>query len=736
MDKTEILNRLDKSRFYREHIPSLQINGKPEALGLCPFHDDHTPSMSVNFEAGLYHCLVCGAGGDVFTFYQKIKDVDFRTALRELGEMAGVVEPDIKPIEKIPSKIECVYPYTDEAGKILFEVVRFVPKTFRQRHPDGKGGYIYNITGVRLVPYNLPAVIASDVVYVCEGEKDCDNLAKLGLVATTNPQGAGKWREEFGQYLSGKNVVILCDNDEAGLKHGYDVAQKLYRSAKSIKVVEQMPGVPLKGDVSDWLMLQGNTKEKLLEIIENTPAWTPTEKPLKLDDTQQNETKIIIKFNLTDLGNAKRLVERNGEHIRYCYAWKKWLVWDGKVWRIDDNGQILRLAKGSVKRIYKESFSADEDIRQAVAKWAIKSEEEKKLNSMVSLAKSEDGVPISPQELDANSYLLNCLNGTIDLKTGRLEPHNPKNFITKIIPVEYDPAAQCPQWIEFLETIMNWNYDLISFLQRAIGYSLTGDTSEQCLFLLHGAGANGKSTLLNIIGFLLGDYAQTAIFDTFLAKKEERSVNNDIARMQGKRFVSAIESEGERRLSEVLVKQLTGGDTITARYLFAEFFEFIPQFKIWLACNHKPVVRGTDLAIWRRIRLIPFNITIPEAERDKHLSEKLQAELPGILAWAVQGCLEWQRGGLKTPAEVKQATNEYQGDMDTIGAFLSECCILTPEVKAKASELYGAYKEWCEAGGEHALSQRCFGLRLTEKGLKSVKSSGNYWKGVGIIIEK
>jgi len=277
---------------------------------------------------------------------------------------------------------------------------------------------------------------------------------------------------------------------------------------------------------------------------------------------------------------------------------------------------------------------------------------------------------------------------------------------------------------------------LISFLQRAIGYSLTGDTSEQCLFLLFGVGANGKSTLLNIISFLLGDFAQTATFDTFLLKNQERSINNDIARMQGNRFISAIEAEGERRLSEVLIKQLTGGDTITARFLFAEFFDFKPQFKIWLACNHKPIIKGTDHAIWRRIKLIPFNVTIPEADRDKYLTEKLQAELPGILAWSVQGCLEWQKEGLKTPDEVKQATNEYQGDMDTIGAFLSECCILTPEVKAKASELYGAYKEWCEAGGEHTLSQRCFGLRLTEKGLERIKSSGNYWKGIGIKSEK
>mgnify|MGYP001560364601 FL=1 len=467
------------------------------------------------------------------------------------------------------------------------------------------------------------------------------------------------------------------------------------------------------------------------------PMLSETEVNNIVNSAYKYEPTTVNSFNCTDVGNAKRLVSQHGDKIRRPFAWKKWLCWDGKTWSIDNNGQILRLAKDTVKHIYEEAgLISDESQRKAVAKWAVSSESEHRINAMVSLAESEESIPISPQELDINPYLLNCLNGTIDLKTGELKQHDSKDFITKIIPVEYCPEATCELWIGFLEKILNWNYDMINFLQRAIGYSLTGVTLEQCLFLLYGIGANGKSTLLNIVNFLLGDYAQTATFDTFLLKNQERSINNDIARMQGKRFVAAIEAEGERRLAEVLIKQLTGGDIVTARFLFSEFFDYKPQFKIWLACNHKPLVKGTDHAIWRRIKLIPFDVTIPEAERDKHLTEKLKAELPGILAWAVKGCLEWQREGLKTPDEVRNATNEYQGAMDTIGAFLGECCILTPEVKAKARDLYGVYREWCETGGEYALSQRSFGLRLTERGLERVKSSGNYWKGIGIKTEK
>ncbi|MBE7444687.1 MAG: primase C-terminal domain-containing protein [Planctomycetia bacterium] len=438
-------------------------------------------------------------------------------------------------------------------------------------------------------------------------------------------------------------------------------------------------------------------------------------------------------FNCTDLGNAKRLVAHNGDKIRYCFAWKKWLVWDGKTWHIDNNGQILRLAKDTVKRIYGEALLADDDDqRETIAKWAIKSEEEKRLKSKVSLAQSEPGVPISPHQLDAYHYLLNCLNGTIDLKTGDLKQHNPQVFITKIIPVEYIPGATCPKWIDYLETIFNWNYDLIPYVQRAVGYSLTGDISEQCLFLLHGTGANGKSVFLKTMSHLLSDYAQTADFETFLIKKNDGGVRNDIARMQGKRFISAIEAESGKRLSENLIKSLTGGDTVSARFLFAEFFDFQPIFKLWLAANHKPNIRGTDYAIWRRIRLIPFNVTIPEEEQDKHLEEKLKAELPGILAWAVQGCLEWQRNGLQTPVEVKTATKGYRDEMDTIGAFISDCCVLVQDAKVQAGKLYGAYKKWCEENGEFTLTQRYFGMRLSEKGYERIESNGHWRKGTGL----
>ena len=443
-------------------------------------------------------------------------------------------------------------------------------------------------------------------------------------------------------------------------------------------------------------------------------------------------------LNLTDIGNSQRLVMRHGDIIRYCYPRKKWLVWDENcgIWQIDNDGRILRLAKQTVKNIYNEAAAIkDEEKRKHVASWAVKSESVQHLQGMIKLTESEENIPILQNQLDIDPWLLNCSNGTIDLRTGELKSHDKNDLITKIIPVEYNPGADCPIWIDFLEKIMNWNHDLIPFLQRAIGYSLTGDTSEQCLFLLYGVGANGKSTFLNVISVLLGDYAQTASFDSFLIKKYNTN-SNDVARMQGRRFISAVEAEGERRLAEVLIKQLTGGDTITARFLFGEFFEFQPQFKLWLAANHKPTIKGTDHAIWRRIKLIPFDITIPDEEQDKKLIEKLKGELSGILTWAVQGCLDWQREELQTPDDVKAATNDYRNEMDEIGIFLTDCCILSPNARTNPTNLYDAYKKWCEDTGETVLSQRAFLTRLTERGLKPKQSGGQRYRSGVELLEK
>ncbi len=428
--------------------------------------------------------------------------------------------------------------------------------------------------------------------------------------------------------------------------------------------------------------------------------------------------------HLTDLGNAKRIVARHGHNLRYVKTWGCWLVWDGARWRRDDTGGVVRRAKDTVTNIYGEAAGQqDEGLRKELARHATRSESEPRISAMITLAESEPGIAITPDQLDAHPWLLNCTNGALDLRTGTLRAHRREDLITKSVAAAYDVEATCPTFARFVDRIFAENGEVIGFVQKAIGYSLTGDTREQALFVNYGGGSNGKTTLLRTVTDLLDDYARWTPTETFLMRRGQ-TIPNDIAALKGARFVASVEAEGGRRLAETLVKQLTGGDKIAARYLYSEFFEFIPAFKLWIAVNHKPVIRETTHALWRRIRLIPFTVEIPDHEQDKELPDKLRAEFAGILAWAVQGCLRWQREGLGPPATVRQATQEYRTEMDTLGAFLEARCVVEPGAEGPASELYTAYVEWAKANGEHIDSQKVFGTRLTERGFTALKRGG------------
>lgn len=433
----------------------------------------------------------------------------------------------------------------------------------------------------------------------------------------------------------------------------------------------------------------------------------------------------------TDMGNARRFALRHGARARFVNAWGP-MFYTGQRWALDDIGEWQRMARDVARSIHLEAAAASDDESKAIGKWALTSQSRSRLDAMIELAKSEPEIVIAPDRFDHDLMPINCQNGTLDLRAGQLRPHNPADYITRIVNADYHAAAACPIWLSFLDRIMRGNVPMIEFLQRAIGYSLTGLTIEQVLFLLWGTGANGKSVFLETISGLLGDYAQTAEFSTFLARNSD-TVRNDLAPLAGARFVCASEAGEGRRLSESLIKSVTGGDAIKARFLFKEYFAFKPQFKLWLAANSKPVIRGQDYGIWRRVRLIPFTVTIPPAERDKRLTEKLRAEYAGILAWAVKGCLEWQRMGLGTPDEVTAATDEYKSEMDAIGAFLDECCVTVPNAESKAGELYAAYRTWAETNGEHCENVRAFRQRMAERGFAQMRrGTGMIWLGVGL----
>ena len=345
----------------------------------------------------------------------------------------------------------------------------------------------------------------------------------------------------------------------------------------------------------------------------------------------------------SDLGNAKRLVRLHGASIWYCHQWRKWLVWDGKRWAVDHTGEISRRAKNTISKLWNEVGEAPDEGRRRMAKFALESESAQRLTAMVKLAESECGVPVTPDQLDRDPWLLNCQNGTLEVKTGRLRSHCRADNLTKVCPISYDSKAVSPLWLDILDRTFAGNAKMIAYVQRLCGVWLTGDVSEQVVPIFYGTGANGKSLILGAIQGVLGnDYSMKAAPDLLMAKRTD-SHPTERADLFGKRLVCCIETDEGQRFNESLLKELSGGDKVRARRMREDFWEFDPTHKIVLAANHKPFVRGTDHGIWRRLRLVPFTVTIPDDEQDKQLPVKLVAEYAGILAWAVQGCLEWQR---------------------------------------------------------------------------------------------
>jgi putative DNA primase/helicase len=441
----------------------------------------------------------------------------------------------------------------------------------------------------------------------------------------------------------------------------------------------------------------------------------------------------------TDLGNARRLVRLHGKNLRYCYPWGKWLVWTGTHWEIDDTGTVGKWAKETVREIYNEAAAEPQDERrQALVKHALRSESLNKINAMVSLAESEPGIPVRPEDLDLDPWLLNCQNGTLNLKTMELYSHRREDLLTNVLAVPYDASAQCPKWEAFLGDIFAGNEALIEFVQQAVGYSLSGITDERCMFILYGKGRNGKSTFVEALADLLGPYAMKTEITTLTDKRQGNAATNDLARLRGARFVHVSETDEGRRFAEGKVKDLTGGDRISARFLYAEIFEYVPEFKIWMATNYKPQIRGTDPAIWDRIRLIPFTVRIPDNKlRPKRtVMAEFEAEQAGILAWAVAGCVKWLTQGLGMPEAVRTATEGYREEMDVLAGFIDDCCILSKEAFAKASDLYAAYRAWCEKSGEHPMSLRTFGTRLGDREFEKKRlTSGIHWYGLGLSEE-
>lgn len=703
----EILNKL-------AHVEKMADGWQADCP--CPGHDSPSKHLSVK-DAGDKALVTCF---NAHSYQDICKALGFESLTYSNGH---------KPTEG-PRTITTVYPYHDEKGVVLFEVVRFTPKGFAQRKPDGTWG----LQGVTPTIYHLPevkkAIGNKEVIYICEGEKDADNLhSKLGLAATTNPMGAGKWRKSYSELLQdAKLAVVISDNDVPGRKHAHDVAASLHSVKVLSKVLDMPSGIK---DISDWLN-DGLTPDLFKTTIEALPFWEPAEQTVK-----QSEG-----FKRTDLGNAERLLAQYGEVVRYSYDRKMWLIWKGTHWQWDAGGEIMRMAQKTVRSIYEEAaHEDDDDERKKIADWAKASESNQRINAMV--AQAQPLVAVRMDSLDANYWLLNCKNGTVDLKTGELRPHSKEDYQTLLCPVEYHPENPHTVWDSFLTRVCNAKDDVITYLQSCIGYSLTGDTQEQVLFFAHGGGQNGKSTFLDTFIEILGPYSAQANIEMFLTSFKQGGAGHseDVANLAGKRLVVASEIEEGRRLAVPKLKQMTGGERVRASHKYEHEFEYQVTYKIWLNGNHKPEITDTTFSIWRRVKLIPFDVTIPPSERDKKLREKLRAEYAAILAWAVQGCINWQQRGLDDPTAVSQAVADYRQEQDILGDFFHARCFLNPhdaECVVSHKELYTAYQSWCSENSVDPVSARTFAKRLKEKrSIRKYQSSGQLkWRFIRLLKEK
>jgi putative DNA primase/helicase len=489
---------------------------------------------------------------------------------------------------------------------------------------------------------------------------------------------------------------------------GYDLSDRQVM-ARAVEEVRAMGyGAPLPEPVDPADLIGGDRDIAPADVIA----------PVTLDEARRAPEN-------TDLGNARRLVQRDGEDLRHVSEWGKWLTWGGRRWGVDKTGEVHRLAKATAESILDEARSTKDPKLFA---WGIASESAARLEAMVRVATTEPGIPALVEQLDADPFLLSVENGTLSLRPDRfgLLPHQRGDLITKVADVKYDAAAACPRFDGFLEEILP-DAQVRRFVQKAVGASLTGDVSEQVLFFAHGSGANGKSTLMELLLRILGEYAMMAAPRLLIAERHTEHPTQ-VADLFGRRLVVAQEIQQGQRLNEELVKQLTGSDTVKARYMRQDYFSFQPSHKLWLCANHKPIIRGTDHAIWRRIRLIPFEVTIPEDRRDKQLGRQLWRERSGVLRWAVEGCLAWHREGLEPPDAVINATQAYRDDMDMVGQFIAECCVVGPLHRVPSSDLYRAYVDWCTGNGLiHPLSRKALAGRLRERGFDQADASRKSW---------
>jgi putative DNA primase/helicase len=737
-----------------------------EYVGLCPFHSDNNPSFWVSPVKQFAHCFSCDVHHDVISFVQAMEGLDFKGACERLGAkvewrpIAPVQAASRKPMpERITSKPPPesptpqmkvgtlgdptrVYPIRDLDGSLIAYECRYEPPTGGKEmriwswgtRGDRPAGWGIGALNVPRPLYGLERIGLHPklAVLVTEGPKKADaghRLLAQYYASVSWTGGANSWHKHDWKPLAGKQVLVCPDNDKTGIEAAEKLAALLTDPrglACEVKIVDPNR-MPESWDIADWegtgaeLIEWAKPRARLYKAPEPVKA-----KPPQLSVVVGNTVRTIepkeeaeaAPIAMSEDMMADRFADVHGGRWRFVKPWGSWFEWRGDGWYRDDTAMVDRLA---VELVRQAVYWPEAANLSAAEKRRIPSR--RVAGAVRDCASNDRRIAATIDQWDTEMWLLGVPGGVVDLRTSQsLEPR-PDQYITKrtaIAPADGD----APIWRQFLETVTNGSDDLIEFLQRFAGYAMTGETREQCLAFLYGTGQNGKGVFITTLAKILGDYASTADADVFMESDQQRHPT-EMARLRGARLVTVDETDGTKRWNEKRIKRITGGGKIEARFMRQDDFEYMPQFKLLLAGNHKPQLRGVGKAIQRRIHLVPFTVTIPDHSRDNKLTQKLEAEYPQILRWMIEGCAMWQASGLNAPQVVTDATSHYIEAEDVIGEWIEERTEQSGTCERPAA--YKNYRGWVEGRGERAWSSKAFWSALEERGFTARKSSGTWY---------
>ncbi|NQT21638.1 MAG: hypothetical protein HQ592_18175 [Planctomycetes bacterium] len=774
----------------------LGVEIHPGKAILCPFHNEKTPSFRLH-DDNHGHCFGCGWSGTIIDAEMKLnpdpknKPVDAAIRLAKRFNISYDDSPKVRAhskrsfglnVEQLADAKRLPVEFLEglgvqtsevtkaEAGEIVIRALcdegvwdsqvstsTWCEVLIRYHNEDGtpaaRHRRRYAISGKRKqcwapgdgkpVPYGLNGLAdarKAEALVIVEGESDVWTLRYHDFPCLGLPGASTASLLRVGHFKGIGKVFICEEPDDAGKSFVQRVCAKIrgWRRWHGEIYVVRLEGAK---DVSE-LHIQDpdafNVEfQRALDEAELAPEEKPALREMTEEDTGPAIPETILK-DCTDTGNAELLATLYGDTARYDHARGRWLLWRSPIWAPDEDGAVDRMAIEAARERYKALWHVDfasTKARSAALKWADSSRNEVRIRACLKVARNLQPITDAGHDWDSHPMLLAANNGVIDLETGKLRDGCQGDKLTLKVPINYEPSALCPLFENFLMEIFDEDLELVNFVLAAIGYSITGDTGEQCLFFLYGCGANGKGVLTETLRYVFGEYADDVPFST-LELDRNSGATNDLAKLIGKRFVTASEGSESRRLNEARLKALTGCDSVTARFLYREFFTFRPVAKFWLAANHKPPVRDTSEGFWRRIRMIPFQREFKGAAADKDLIHKLRAEAPGILTLAVRCCLDWQKHGLKAPASVLDATDEYREESDPLARFVDECCDVIEALSVPASTLYKGYHDWAESENmqtREILTNTAFGRKMTERFQKErIPGSGKRYLGIGL----